>query len=304
MSDWKMKIFNILYQIYKCNIKMQITIQEIELYRKNGLLIIKNFFNKEEIEEVQEGIYKIIGHVMRRHNIKDEREKFTPDRFDIHYLELLRMSRSYASEIYDLVKHIPAFQRLYASKKIFELIQLIKNNDCDIGIATGGCGIRIDNPREEKFKTYWHQEYPAQLRSIDGIVIWSPLVPITNELGPVNFCPGSHKNGALKVYEDSGLMKNKTGAYSLRLYEEEKILKDYPYISPLLNPGDIAVVDYLLVHSSGDNISNRSRWSMQLRYFNFLNEIGQKIGWTGSYAAGIKFSDIHPDLLIQNSKYS
>jgi hypothetical protein len=52
----------------------------------------------------------------------------------------------------------------------------------------------------------------------------------------------------------------------------------------------------LVVHSSSPNYGDRSLWSMQMRYFNFAEPIGMQYGWKGSYAAGIDFRTIHPEL--------
>jgi len=52
------------------------------------------------------------------------------------------------------------------------------------------------------------------------------------------------------------------------------------------------------LHASGHNRSLRSRWSMQLRYFNFNDPTGRSYGWKGSYAAGVDFRQIHPELCV------
>jgi Protein involved in biosynthesis of mitomycin antibiotics/polyketide fumonisin len=145
----------------------------------------------------------------------------------------------------------------------------------------------------------WHQEYPAQLRSIDGLVFWSPLVPLAEELGPVMFCPGSQVEGPLPVCEADPENVGRTGAYSLLLHNESEYLSKYKQIAPLTKPRDLVVIDFLVLHASGYNRGDRARWSMQFRYFNFKEPIGRSHGWMGSYAAGVDFRDIHPELLIK-----
>lgn len=166
---------------------------------------------------------------------------------------------------------------------------------CLPGVA-GGYGIRIDNPHEDRFRANWHQEYPAQLRSLDGLVFWSPLVPVTEDMGPVIFCPGSQVEGLIPVYTQTPNAPEKSCAYSLTLKDEENLLRKYSRISPLTSPGDLVLIDFLVLHASGYNRSKRSRWTMQLRYFNFKDFTGQSHGWRGSFAAGIDFRTIHPEL--------
>jgi len=79
--------------------------------------------------------------------------------------------------------------------------------------------------------------------------------------------------------------------------EAERLAK-YEIVAPCTNPGDLVLMDFLTLHQSGANISDRPRWSMQFRYFNFCDPIGIDIAWAGSYAAGQKFEDILPDLKV------
>jgi hypothetical protein len=59
----------------------------------------------------------------------------------------------------------------------------------------------------------------------------------------------------------------------------------------------LIILDYLVLHQSGVNQSCRSRWSMQLRYFNFQEPSGIHDGWQGCYAAGSDLSQMHPELM-------
>lgn len=271
---------------------------QIDEFHKNGVIVLPNFFDlKLDIEPIQSKIYQIIGQVMKRHNIPDHRKKFTADTFDEGYQNLITQNRALGSEIYDAVKQIPAFVRLCSHPKLEKIFQILRPDSLP-GIAAGGYGIRIDNPQEERFRAPWHQEYPAQLRSLDGLVFWSSLIPILPELGPVEFCLGSHKAGVIPVHTHDKKNPEKSGAYSLILQNEEILLKQYPHAAPLTSPGDLVILDWLVLHSSGRNIGRRSRWSMQLRYFNFAEVTGMKHGWKGSYASGIDFRTIHPELCV------
>lgn len=269
---------------------------QIEEFHQKGLLVVKDFYNLEkDIEPIQQGIYEIIGQVMIKNQIADTRPGFTPEHFDDGYQELILKDRSWGAEIYDAVKQLPAFYRLIAHPSHDLVFRQLRKESIP-GIAAGGHGIRIDNPLEDKFRAFWHQEYPAQLRSIDGLVFWSSLIPLTEALGPVQFCPGSHRAGPLPVESSDPDNSGRFGAYALRLHDEENILSRYPKIAPLTGPGDLVIIDFLVLHASGHNRDSRSRWTMQFRYFNFADPIGRSHGWKGSFAAGVDFSTVHPGL--------
>jgi hypothetical protein len=244
-------------------------------YSRDGYLLLRRFYSlRRDILPIQRAVHAIIGLVIRRHGLPIRQRPFGPGRFDSGYQELIAANRAAGGEVYDAVKQIPAYIRLV------------------------GYGIRIDNPREERYRAPWHQEYPAQLRSLDGLVLWSPLVALTPELGPVQICVGSHRLGPLPVRTRDPANPDKAGAYALILENEAALVRRFEHAAPLAAPGDLLILDFLTVHASGHNHGSRSRWSMQMRLFNFREPTGMRIGWKGSFAAGVDFRKIHPELCV------
>lgn len=269
---------------------------QVQEFRSNGVLVLRSFYDlARDIEPIQRGIYELIGILIEKYRLPISRPAFTPELFDAGYQQLITTDRAIGGELYDAVKQIPAFVRLVAHPLHALLFAQLRPGSLP-GVAAGGYGIRIDNPHEDRFRVDWHQEYPAQLRSLNGLVFWSPLVPVTEAMGPVKLCPGSQVEGPVPVYTKSSHSSEKTGAYSLKLKGENDLLRKYPQISPLTLPGDVVLIDFLVLHASGCNRSQRSRWTMQLRYFDYQEPVGQSHGWRGSYAAGVDFRSIHPEL--------
>jgi hypothetical protein len=268
-------------------------------FEANGFLVLPNFFDlKDTIEPIQLGAYNIIGQVLARAGLSDDRRPFKPSSFDEKYQELIARDRGLGGLIYDAVKQIPAFMRLCADRRLEQIFKELRPNSAP-GLAAGGYGIRIDNPNEEKFRAPWHQEYPGQLRSLNGLVYWSPLVEITPDLGPVKIAVASHKIGAVPVYTKDPKNPDKSGAYSLILRDEENLVSQFSQVSPLTKPGDLVIMDFLVLHASGQNVGQRSRWSMQLRYFDFNEPTGVRHGWKGSFATGVDFGKVHPELVLE-----
>jgi hypothetical protein len=280
--------------------KPLLTRQQLDEFNEEGFLIIKGFYDQgADIEPIQHGIWKIIQLLIAKYNIGVSPMPFTPQTFDHGYQELIAANRKYGGQVYDAVKQIPAFVRLVSHQKNELVFSQLRGTDMT-GIAGAGYGIRIDNPNEEKFRSLWHYEYRDQLRSIDGVVFWSPLIPILDELGPVHICPKSHKGGLRRSYLRDPEYPEKTGAYAMRIENEAELIKQYGVVAPLSEPGDLVLMDFLTLHSSGKNISNRSRWSMQIRYFNFKDPTGIRINWTGCVMSGVQLKDVHPELIIEN----
>jgi hypothetical protein len=267
-------------------------------FARDGMLVLPGFYDfSRDIVPVQIGIHAVIGQVMARHGIADVRPTPAPSDFDAGYVELIRQDRNLGAEIYDAVKQLPPFVRLIGNVAHEQLMRELRPGSVP-GVAAGGSGIRIDNPGEDHFRALWHQEYPAQLRSVDGLVFWAPLVPVTPEMGPVQFCPGSQREGPCPVHAGSATDPKRKGAYALALKDEAVLLSRYSQVAPLSKPGDLVIIDFMTLHASGHNRSKRARWSMQFRYFNFADPTGRRHGWKGSFSAGVDFRDIHPELCV------
>lgn len=278
--------------------QMLITKEQIDFFYHEGYLVIPNFYDLEnEIEPIQRNVYDIIGLIANKYCIEIVRPAFSSETFDDGYLDIIAANRSYGGEIYDAVKQIPAFIRLVSSKKNEAIFRLIRSESLP-GIAAAGYGLRINNPYEEKFRANWHQEYPSQLRSLDGLVFWSPLINVTQEIGPVMICPGSQVEGAIPVFTKDPRNEEKQGAYSLVLQNEDVLVSNYKQIAPLSKPTDLIIMDFLLLHASGYNVGDRALWSMQFRYFNYLETTGIAHGWKGGFASGVDFRTVHPELCV------
>jgi hypothetical protein len=272
--------------------------EQVDQFHVDGFVMIEAFYDLErEIEPIQLAIHRIIGLVIARHDLPIEQPGFTPDTFDSALLELATHDRRFAAEVYDAVKQIPAFGRLIALPKHEALFAQLRPHAFP-AIASGGSGIRIDIPGEDRFRAEWHQDYLGQFRSLDGLVLWSSLVTLTPELGPVKFCQGSHRDGLRPVLEHDPDRPDAAGVYAVILADRENIVARYEQVTPLSGPGDLVVIDYQTLHASGHNRADRARWSMQMRYFNFADPTGMSIGWRGSFAAGVPLRSVHPELVV------
>lgn len=270
----------------------------ITSFHSDGFLLVRQFYDVEsEILPIQHSIHQLIGLLIRKYQLPIQQQPFAPECFDSGYQQLIAHDRAIGGEIYDAVKQIPDFVRLVASAKHCDVVRQLRSTDLP-GVAAGGYGIRIDNPGEEKFRAPWHQDYSAQFRSMDGIVFWSPLLAMTPQMGPVEVCKGSHTDGLVRVHTQDQNNPDKTGAYALILENEQQRVASYEQVAPLTEPGDLLILDYLTIHRSGSNVADRSRWSMQMRYFNFAEPTGQRIKWSGAYAAGADLKSVHPELYI------
>lgn len=266
-------------------------------FADKGYLVMPGFYDlASDIAPIQEGIRRIIALLCDRHGV-DAPTATPTEAMTRAYPALIARKRAWGSEVYDAVKQIPAFFRLVSKVENDALFRALRPGSVP-GIAAGGYGIRIDNPGEEKFRAQWHQEFPSQLRSSDGIVFWTPLLPVSPDMGPVQIAEGSQVEGPIPVYRD-GKGVGATGAYALHLDRAEERLARYRHVAPLSQPGDLILMDFMTLHQSGHNMAAIPRWSIQFRLFNFADPLGIRIGWRGSFAAGVDFATVLPELVAE-----
>lgn len=274
-----------------------LTADQIARFREEGFLLLPGFYDlRSEIAPIQSALYEIIGTLLRKHGVAAHRREFAPEHFDDGFRDLVARDRKLGGAVYDAAKLIPAFIRLLASEKNESLFWQLRATDL-AGIGAASYGVRIDHPREEQYRSHWHQEFLFQPQSLDGIVFWSPLAEVTAEMGPVQICVGSHRDG-LARYRRGARYADKPGAYQIGLAEEEATVARYDIVAPLSRPGDLLIMDFLTLHQSGFNVAARPRWSMQLRYFNFREPNGIELGWPASVTAGTDIEALFPDSFV------
>ena len=94
--------------------------------------------------------------------------------------------------------------------------------------------------------------------SLNSTVVWFPLVDVNKDLGALEVIPKSHRWGLLESEQNDW-------------YREIKGLEDDKYVSVEVEAGDVLFFSSFLVHRSGNNVTDKIRWSCHFKY-NDLDE--------------------------------
>ncbi len=257
-------------------------------FEDQGFLYIKNFYSEDAVLNIQKGIYNLFKLTIETYKLDIQQKPFLPETFDSGRAEMQVYHRELLGQVYNAIKKLPCYFELACAPQHKAMAELLLNSNM-VGIASRGWGVRMDNPGEDKYLTQLHQDYTSQLCSPSGIVIWSPLRNVTNELGPVKIYPGSHKEGIL----DIDIIDE--GSYGLQVRDPNIIIKKYDPICPEVNVRDAVIIHMLTAHESTPNVGQETRWAMISRYFDFNEMIGRSHGWRGGLQEGGDFASIHPE---------
>ncbi|VVB71389.1 Phytanoyl-CoA dioxygenase (PhyH) [uncultured archaeon] len=113
-----------------------------------------------------------------------------------------------------------------------------------------------------KHQFYWkanpHQDWYTIRGSLDAITAWTPIAPLTKDMGYLEVVPGSHKNG---------LLKHKDFGNNYEIIESTDSLNWKPIEMDI---GDVLFFSTFTIHRSGYNKSDKIRWTEVIRYDNAL----------------------------------
>jgi ectoine hydroxylase-related dioxygenase (phytanoyl-CoA dioxygenase family) len=165
------------------------------------------------------------------------------------------------------------------------------------GIYPGGTGVRMDHPGEDTYLSPWHQEYPYNLTSDNAVTLWLPLVDVDETNGCLRLAPGTQRLGALPVRVRDALNTRRNANETLEIDGLEAILARHRDVGVPARAGDALVFHTFLLHRSQPNRSSASRWTLQARYFDFLNATAVRHDWVGGMNEGVDFRRYHPELV-------
>jgi len=269
--------------------RLPLTAGDREAFDETGTLYIEGFYDTSEVLDLQRAIYRLITVAIATRDLAVGQEPFSPEEFDSGLAELLVDHRSTAGLIYDAIKKLPSYVRLASSPRHDGVTSFLLGSDF-VGFANRGYGVRMDNPNEDDYLTQLHQDYTSQLCSPSGLVFWSPLRRVTQDMGPVAIFEGSHRQGILPIRVTGA------GSYGLQLRDPEAAVRGCPVSREEIEVGDAVVIHALTLHESTANRADRTRWSMISRFFDLNEPIGATHGWKGGLQEGNAFGDRHPDL--------
>lgn len=122
----------------------------------------------------------------------------------------------------------------------------------------------------------WHQDAGVMMPEAENsnvVTCWLPLGDATEEMGCMQALPGVFRNGYLRHLREGGTTI------------DPEFMPDVAPISLACRKGDVVFMHRLTPHRSTPNLSNKCRWSLDLRY----QTTGHHTGRTA-----------HPDFVVRS----
>lgn len=180
------------------------------------------------------------------------------------FADLLMGNRGLEQRLYDGVRKFDWLKEISLAPPVIHAVSEI------LGRETGLMGkipLRIDLPLVTRELAVWHQDYWYVKGNTGTLTLWLPLQDTGYMEGCLLVMPGSHKLGILD--HDAQVLGKRhfpTGIFD----------REVRYVET--RRGDVILLHSLLLHSSGVNISNRARLSIQARYTRLDEPVDPSMG--------------------------
>jgi len=240
--------------------------QILKKFEDDGFYVAKNIVKENQITNILENVCKVYLKKNPSSKFLKEKKPLNNDLFHEEIKKFRDENSNEFSEMYDsCCSSIPVIQ-LVTDKRISEIAAILlrcKRTE----LSQFGNMVRMDTPNDVRNKTAWHQE--MQFTRNPGLVLWIPLVEITNDIGPLHVLEKSHLDGEIIIERNEN--RDYTTSRVSKCEIPEKVLEKYDEKVIEVNKGDALFFDTKLIHSSGDNTSKRIRLTCQLRFLNSVS---------------------------------
>ncbi|RMA57970.1 phytanoyl-CoA dioxygenase family protein [Ulvibacter antarcticus] len=227
-------------------------------FNKNGYLILKDFFLKKEIDIVLNDAKNVFlrQFIEKGYTPRCTLDDLNEEQYNDFLYRLFEQDIECLSNCGKQAQHLISLHTLSLHTKIIELLHQVKLKSPTISTRPV---LYFNHSRLAKKKIFHtvnaHQDWRSMQGSLNSVVIWIPLVDINKDLGALEILAGSHLDGLRTDHIENGFGM-------VKLSEQEKAR----LTSVEVKTGDILLFSSFLIHQSGDNITDRPRWSCHFRY--------------------------------------
>ena len=258
-----------------------------------GGVLVRGLIPQEQVESFRCNISRMIRARLAAVGQPADGE----DDIDALFNRLCEFDRKLGSEVYDHIRDLPEFYDLVRTPSLVRVVQAVLGTDV-FQIPFDLALFRVDRPSEERFTFDWHQDYPYNLLSVPAVTAWIPLTDVTADMGRLRIVPRSHDRiREVRIVDPSFKVGAGGGGKALYLHNIHVAELEEQAIDMPVNAGDALIFHCLLIHRSGQNQSQRSRWVANPRFGKMLDPNMVQRGWYSvNRSRFIIFHEIHPDL--------
>lgn len=260
-----------------------------DAYRRAGAVLLRGYLDEDEVAVVRREVESLVVLQLQAAGMPvHSSERVLED----SAVRLADAARPRIGAIHDAAMKTIAVRRLATSPRLTTLTRALLASET-IALNNNTL-VRIDLPGEQRFLfDHWHQDYPYAMVSRHGVVVWTPLVEVSAQIGPVQLRLGSHVRGLLRTKVDP------RGHF---VVDDDAFIETCPVRDAALYPGDVLAFDVMTAHRSSPNRGSWPRWSLTYRYQDLCDPVSAGEGWPCYYRQGHHFTSVHADAVTDDRR--
>ena len=213
-------------------------------YLASGYYLARGIVPEQELQKIEDRCLAILSAFTKRDFLSLQ---------DPDLISLLSSDRSVEQHLYSEIRIYPELRNFSKIREVCGVIEeLLGRKDI---VLLEKIPFRIDCPMVLRELAVWHQDYYYVRGSENTVTAWVPLFDVGFKEGCLLIMPGSHKDGV--IAHDTPVLGKKH--YPSSIFD-----KNVRYVE--MKRGDALFFDARLLHSSGNNIGDAIRFSVQARY--------------------------------------
>lgn len=212
-------------------------------YKENGFVLLRQAVDLHALDRLETAVLELV----EEYSGRQFKSLLDPD-----FAACLVADRDLERRIYEDVRSFPWLTEFSSDASLVGPIASLLGQNFGLYEKIP---LRLDLPMVMRELAVWHQDYHYVKGNTEVVTAWVPLQDTPYEVGCLLVMPGSHKLGI--VEHDVTLLQKKrvpSGIFG----------REVRYVE--MERGDLLLFNALLLHSSGINISERIRMSVQARY--------------------------------------
>ena len=221
-----------------------LTQAQLGSYQETGFVLSKNLLPADTFDTLEARCLAVM-------------EEFSGQRFasldDPELVRHLAANRESERHLYDAIRDYDELAALSSRPELATIARQLLGED-DI-VLLEKIPFRIDLPLVSRELAVWHQDHFYVRGTTETITAWIPLYDVAFHDGCLLIMPGTHAQGP--VPHDIPALGKKY--YPSSIFENE-----VKYVQ--MKRGDVLFFHSCLLHSSGNNIGDSIRYSIQSRY--------------------------------------
>lgn len=243
---------------------MQLSETQLRQFRDDGFLIVRDFFSREQLQPVIGWIEGLVDDLAERLYAAGRiRNKYADAGF---YTRLTRLEEDFPGAA--VLIHIQGIlgqplADLWASKSLLDIIEQI------LGPEIAGhpvWNLRSKTPLNPLATVPWHQD-TAYLRAGAEHTLqptaWIPFLDADSTNGTLQVLRGGHRKGQVFRHRPERTRGHDKSWY---LYIADEDLPDGEIVTCEMPIGSLLLINQLIPHRSTENLSDKIRWSVDLRW--------------------------------------